>query len=722
MHLQMFFFKQHQDVRSLAIFRILLGVYILYDICSRLQHGRLSLLWYTGGSSSSSSSSSADHNNSIRSSFLDVHDTPHKSPIHLIWFYRGSESFQIFIFAWTGVLAICYALGYSPSFTIQRQQRKEQPPQPQSQPQDKYHKQVPVPTVVPSSYVLVGMSFTTVNVLLWFNVVAMQCRNMHVHDGSDSFTRHLLLWSCFLPMNQVWSLDSLCRATKTNNKQKQRFFNSDDIGDTQHCLAIWGIRLQIVFMYTGTVFARTFDLYGYSISNNSMLSKCEWLPPSLTAVYYSLNASFTTRDTWLGNFVRHHFGMTQFMTLSAMIVEGIVPMVCLYMNTSVQNIKRQQNAAKGARHCSTTTRSNNTNNTSSSGHSGSIRISTNDDGDVQKRSSTCNTSDHDYQYRGVSKYAYIPPFLLFKLHFGLLLLMNLPNWQFIGMIATTIWIPTSCWNNWQRRLSMKYPRFIDPPSIILQSLEMRQKKDLIEENRSEKEENGPWLQSLRSSQRKVRGKNQKNLKHHRPDRLLVLKVILTRFFFIYMMYNFAGERHWISKHDHGDVGEFLRFSQYWVMFSTPPKTSIHDIFVGTIDTSHNISTRSSNHTVVTGTNITKHSQKQNNQTTIDVWRWMKNGQYIETNINERRNQIWNNMTHVYPSPRLERLFSQWALRRNTRALRYFLDHLCLVGPFDDLTFVWQHLETTKPMVVERYVKRGKDTVFNVNCQKGQHVD
>jgi len=99
----------------------------------------------------------------------------------------------------------------------------------------------------------------------------------------------------------------------------------------------------------------------------------------------------------------------------------------------------------------------------------------------------------------------------------------------------------------------------------------------------------------------------------------------------------------------------------------------------------------------------------------DVWRWIKNREFVKIDLENRKNQTWTNMTHVYPSPRMERLFSQWSDKNNRRAMNYFLQNLCIVSPFDELTFTWQHLEVLPPSLPGRYRKSRKDTVFNFKC-------
>ena len=49
-----------------------------------------------------------------------------------------------------------------------------------------------------------------------------------------------------------------------------------------------------------------------------------------------------------------------------------------------------------------------------------------------------------------------------------------------------------------------------------------------------------------------------------------------------MIYNFCNERALIPKYDAGDIGEFFRISQYWVMYGTVGRTSHTTRITGTI--------------------------------------------------------------------------------------------------------------------------------------------
>ncbi len=541
--------EQRQDVRSLAAFRILAGTYLMYDILSRLQHGRLSLLWYT--------SIPAEE------SFLDPNDTPHRSPIHRIWFYRGSESFQMCLFVLTFLLGASFALGYKCNV----------------------------------------LSKT----LLWMNVVAMNCRCMPPHDGSDTYFRHLLLWSIQLPVAQVWSVDayiaSKCKSNTSNKKVLSTAMALSPAGtshkydDIENRAAVWGIRLQIVIMYLGTVMHRTIDRFGLW-----KMHKSPWLPPQLTAVHFALNSSFSPRDCWLGDIVRTTLPLSQFMTLTAMIMETFAPIACLVLN---------------------------------------------DD------------------------YIHISAFILWKLHFGLLALMNLPNWQFVGMFSNVIWIPSWVWDTVQRRLSNRFPNAFNPPKIPITSTSLK-KKD-IDANTPVETHN--------------MDDDGKESKHKRSFRR---RSLLSYFFLTYMLYDFAGNRNWISKVDNGDIGEFLRFSQFWVMFSGPPTKT--------------------GHVLATGTIAIEGFEQEN----VNIWEWIKDNRKVQVvDLDSFEANPWTNMTHVYPSPRVERAFTDMIDDKNR--IDHFMHSLCHATPFTTVRLTAQKLRIMPPGSSERFSKQSPDLVYQMDC-------
>ena len=113
------------DIRSLLVFRIGLGLYLCYDVVSRLWPARSSIAWYI------------TNDNAL----LKESDSPHGNVIHKIWFARTSMEMQLFLFTVTFLL----------SFLLLVMGKCSDRP-------------------------IFGL-------LLWILVVSMQHRCMHVHDG-----------------------------------------------------------------------------------------------------------------------------------------------------------------------------------------------------------------------------------------------------------------------------------------------------------------------------------------------------------------------------------------------------------------------------------------------------------------------------------------------------------------------------------------------------------
>jgi hypothetical protein len=135
---------------------------------------------------------------------------------------------------------------------------------------------------------------------------------MHVHDGSDNFCRQLLLWSCFLPMDAVWSWKGLWRPSR----------KSVVISN----LPMYGFCTQILLMSMGTVCHRTVDLHIWK----NLFYHSEWLPPQLTAVHYALSGSFAVCDNVTNRFIQHHALLSQSMTLIALVVETLTQTGCVF--------------------------------------------------------------------------------------------------------------------------------------------------------------------------------------------------------------------------------------------------------------------------------------------------------------------------------------------------------------------------------------------------------
>lgn len=217
----------------------------------------------------------------------------------------------------------------------------------------------------------------------------------------------------------------------------------------------------------------------------------------------------------------------------------------------------------------------------------------------------------------------------------------------------------------QLSLSRKFGGFFSPPLVPLTSESIR-KKDLGIDG--DEKINAPKEEDRK--RRKIRRRS-----------------LLSYFFLFYMLYDFSGNRGWIKKVDSGDVGEFLRFSQFWVMYSGPPKTAGHILTTGTLNEVEN----------------------------VNIWQWMKDGSIEVVDLDSFENKIWTNMTHVYPSPRIERAMSD--MLTDTRKVKYFAQSLCRATPFTHVEMHIQNMHILSPEIdiSKRYTKVQKDRSYTADC-------
>lgn len=563
------------DVRSLAAFRILLGIYLFTEtLVARLSLGRYDVAWYTSDTPTS---------------YLIATDTPHKSPLHQIWFYRGPVELQYFLFSLTAAVAACFAAGFYC--------RKN------------------------------GL----LKVLLFILITSQQNRNMYVHDGSDTLCRHLLLWSCFLPLDH-WSVDAYLRkresesSTNSTSNSKQSFkINNhlyvDDavVTTTVSTLPAYAIAIQIVLMYWGTVLGRTTDLYSLS-----ELWKSEWLPPQLSAVHYALSGSFAVRDCWLNEFLltSHHAQLLgQILTASAMLVDGTAALCCVLW------------------------------------------------------------ARHRHWFAA----------LLVALHAGLLLQLRLPQWQYLAILAQTLWIPSHVWDRVLRRRVQR-----TTPTTTITTNGSQQRID----STYKKTDGDDFL----AGGGEVTPKRRLRIVRRAVNRSGAVSRCLQVFFFSYMLYNFAGERKWIPKHDRGDIGEGLRLSQYWVMYSTLAHTAHTTILTG----------------VLSGDDTRR----------VDVFRYISTGEMEQA---EDVTVVPLDMSRRYPSARWERALDGWASGSyrfpefGRQRGRQFCRALCIMINQDrfaahlaglrEIELRFQHVDVLPPGSRQRYAAQRAmvDTVLTVPC-------
>ena len=498
------------DLRSLALFRIGLGLYLCYDVISRTLPG-VDVEWYSSPG------------------FLHPDDSPHGNVVHKIWFARTTPGLQYCLFAITFLLSIGLSVG----------------------------------------------KLTTIQsrLLLWVLVVSLQHRNMHVHDGSDNYTRQLLLWFSLLPdtVHEQMAKTFARKAPRPSPNVVQ--VNS---------LACLGLSLQILLMYMGTIALRTID------GRPSKEWSSEW-----TAVHYVIRDQFAIRSNAFVEWLRQQpLWVTQSMTKHAMLAESsaIVWFLC-------------------------------PNSTSRIRVWGSVVLGT--------------------------------------LHFGLLLVTRLPNWQFIGMIASVLWIPTCSWDRWQGI-------------------------------------SADWKKKASSKKGSSASSSSRSPSKLSPRRIWIY------FYLSYSVYNFCGQRGWIAKHDGGDVGEFFRISQYWVMYASPPKSAVV--------------------TNILGYTRNGASDDNDDDVMVDAMHGIKTGQWSPDS-----SPITNETSlETVVSPRWERALDQWGRSKDRRRAQTLLKRLCHHIPENiaRLELIWKYYQIVGPnsdgsIQQERWIpsRNQPDVVITVPCHQ-----
>ena len=156
-----------------------------------------------------------------------------------------------------------------------------------------------------------------------------------------------------------------------------------------------------------------------------------------------------------------------------------------------------------------------------------------------------------------------------------------------------------------------------------------------------------------------------------------------------------GMRGWIRQHDKGDIGEGVRLSQNWLMFSHVSETAENLYLTGTFT----------------------------NGTEMDLWAYLSSKkdtspeQYV---LGDRETYI-QDMSSRYPTARWERAFSDWSRLDSTkrnRRMQHFGKALCRFIPnLQQLEFRYQYLLLQPPGSQHRYKQypRRPDTVTTVLC-------
>ena len=138
------------DPRSLALFRILLAVYLAQDLVGRFRNGLASLSWYISKPSAF---------NDYLPPIFHAKDVLHKqdSLLASIWCWRGTPEHQVILMTVHALCILLYGLGWN--------------------------------------------GFSVVPFLLWLSTTSLVCRSPEVNfnDLGDTMGHIYLFWSLFLP-------------------------------------------------------------------------------------------------------------------------------------------------------------------------------------------------------------------------------------------------------------------------------------------------------------------------------------------------------------------------------------------------------------------------------------------------------------------------------------------------------------------------------------------
>jgi hypothetical protein len=196
-----------------------------------------------------------------------------------------------------------------------------------------------------------------------------------------------------------------------------------------------------------------------------------------------------------------------------------------------------------------------------------------------------------------------------------------------------------------------------------------------------------------------------------PRKRRTVSKAVTYFFLGYMVYNWCGERGWIAKHDGGDIGEFLRFSQYWVMYGTVSTRTVNTLLTGRLDSSESETSR---HVDIL--------------TALRTGSWGEGSELNSEGYSKLRAEIAEDMSAQFPSPRWERALSQWGEQKSIRQARKLCTVLCKIGNeqrarlglgrMSRVELVWQHLHIMPIGSTNRFQK-DVDTVIEVVCKSSE---
>lgn len=177
------------DLRGLAVFRILFGLIILYDIIDRLSFAKAH---YT------------DDGIMPRSVVLNEDWLDWLFSLHLM---NGELYWQVILFSIYGVLALCVVFGYRTKTAL---------------------------------------------FLCWLFMHSVHARNSLITTGADNVMRMMAFWALFLPIAAIWSVDKYLDTNKENAKpqliENEPFMSA---GTVAYLVQILSIYFFSVFLKTG---------------------------------------------------------------------------------------------------------------------------------------------------------------------------------------------------------------------------------------------------------------------------------------------------------------------------------------------------------------------------------------------------------------------------------------------------------------------------------------
>lgn len=195
------------DLRSLALFRILFGILQLSDIYERLYNGKYDLAWYT----------SYPPERSYVPEDTEYHED---FWLDLSLFRRGTVMDEILFFTAYGICILFLTVGYKCQ-----------------------------------SYWLLPL----INVLYAAILIKVDAGQF----GSDQLCAQLLLFMCFLPLSEVWSVDAFLRKHE-GTPPDPRYSNNQ-----VKSVACLGFTLQIFMMYMDCFCERTYEAFDWNEMHKS---------------------------------------------------------------------------------------------------------------------------------------------------------------------------------------------------------------------------------------------------------------------------------------------------------------------------------------------------------------------------------------------------------------------------------------------------------------------